>query len=61
MDIDREIEDRAFMCPKCNCSNVFVRYLKHYDILAINCKRCEYRWEEKPSNLAALKAAEGEL
>lgn len=42
---------RNFECPKCSGSKVEIGYSYIKELLIIMCRRCEYRWEEKPSDI----------
>ena len=44
------IKSREIMCRKCSSNNVNMRYDAAKDILHCVCRKCEFRWEETPSD-----------
>lgn len=48
--------NRAFECPKCSGCTADIKYSYVKDILNLKCRQCEYRWNEKPSDVKEKEA-----
>lgn len=56
-----------FICPKCECINVTVRYIEKSDLdleireyLVCKCERCDYKWKEETADAGkATRKASG--